>query len=101
MCVWLSPVRIRTVQLKTRWVGVGLPGPPPPPAFPVARCPAGDDAHLCSSLEDALQRTLTLPDVDRVFVIGGAEVYRQCLARTGHGSAPPPCVPCVGWAASL
>lgn len=83
-------------------VGGGWPPwTPPPPAFPVARCPAGDDAHLCSSLEDALQRTLTLPDVDRVFVIGGAEVYRQCLARTGHGSAPPPCVPCVGWAASL
>eukprot|EP00668_Euglena_longa_P040723 GGOE01053616.1.p1 GENE.GGOE01053616.1~~GGOE01053616.1.p1 ORF type:complete len:494 (+),score=169.15 GGOE01053616.1:71-1483(+) len=39
----------------------------------------GDGVHLCTSLEEALQRTLTLPDVDGVFVIGGADVYRQCL----------------------
>lgn len=41
----------------------------------------GADALLASSLDDALTQASLQPDVDRLFVIGGGEIYRQAFAH--------------------
>lgn len=39
----------------------------------------GDDAIAAMSLDDALNQASTRDDVDQLFVIGGAEIYRQAF----------------------
>jgi|EP00670_Eutreptiella_braarudii_P005448 dihydrofolate reductase/thymidylate synthase len=42
---------------------------------------AGDGVHVASSLEAALHTSANLPVIDKVFVIGGGQLYRECLER--------------------
>ena len=51
---------------------------------PLFRCLhvfTGDGVHVASSLEAALHTSANLPVIDKVFVIGGGQLYRECLER--------------------
>lgn len=42
--------------------------------------PAGC-SHLFSNLDDAISVLSTLPEIDRIFVIGGEQLYQQAMSR--------------------
>lgn len=47
---------------------------------PLAVAPDAVAPLVCSSLADALRHLASMPDLERIFVIGGAEIYRLALA---------------------
>jgi dihydrofolate reductase/thymidylate synthase len=61
------PTRVKIVVSRTL-----EPGPP------------SADYHICSTLEAALDLTADLKDVERVYVIGGADIYQYCLTHWSH-----------------
>lgn len=42
-------------------------------------CPDYGDADACGSLEFALEYTAKRPDIEQIFVIGGAEIYKEAV----------------------